>query len=221
MNKNSKILIIIPAHNEQENIAGVVDELKRAGFEEILVVDDGSGDGTRDVASRMGVKVITHSVNMGLGTGLRSGFEFAIAQNCEYAITFDGDGQMRAEDAIKVFEEAQKGYDFVYGRRNFTVRGVPKIRKYTNLLADTLTAFLSGKFVWDTQSGLRCIKVDLLRKFNLKSRGYSVSSELVIESIKNGVIPKSVKIDAIYTIESLKKGQKISNSFRVVKELLG
>jgi len=158
---------------------------------------------------------------MGLGAGLRSGFEFAVEHKYEYVLTFDGDGQMRADDAVKIYEETQKGYDFVYGCRNFNVQGVPRIRKYTNLLADALTAFLSGKFVWDTQSGLRCIKVDLLKKLNLKSRGYSISSELIIESLKNGVTPKPVKIDAIYTKESLKKGQKISNSFRVVKELLG
>jgi len=216
-----KNLIIIPAYNEQENIAKVVSDLKKAGFEEILLVDDGSTDATGILSSRFGVRLITHPVNMGVGAGLRSGFDFAIAHSYDYVLNFDGDGQMRAEDALKVYEEARKGNDFVYGCRNFNAPGVPRARKYTNLLADALTAFLSGKFVWDTQSGLRCIKVGLLRKFNLKSRGYSISSELIIESIKNGVIPKSVKIDAIYTKESLKKGQKISNSFRVVKELLG
>ena len=218
---NSRTLVIIPAHNEQEHIAEVILGLRKAGFGEILVVDDGSSDATGGLASKTGAKVTSHPANMGLGAGLRSGFEFAVAQNYDYIITFDGDGQMRAEDAVKIYEEAQKGYDFVYGCRNFSVAGVPRIRKYTNLLADILTAFLAGKFVWDTQSGLRCIKVDLLKRFNLKSRGYSISSELVIESLKNGVTPKPVKINAIYTKESLKKGQKISNSFRVVKELLG
>jgi glycosyltransferase involved in cell wall biosynthesis len=217
----NKCLIVIPAYNEQEYIVEVVIELNRVGFGEILVVDDGSKDDTGNAASKAEAKVITHSVNMGLGAGVRSGFEFAVGLNYKYVITFDGDGQMRAEDAVKVYEEAQKGYDFVYGCRNFNVAGVPKIRKYTNLLADVITALLSDNFVWDTQSGLRCIKVDLLKKLNLKSRGYSISSELVIESIKNGVTPKPVKIDAIYTKESLKKGQKISNSFRVIKELLG
>lgn len=216
-----KCLIVVPAYNEGKHIQGVSNDLEKAGFGEILVIDDGSRDNTGVVASKAGAKVISHPVNMGLGTGLRSGFEFAVAHNYEFVVTFDGDGQMRAEDAVKIYEEAQKGYAFVYGCRNFNVHGVPRIRKYTNLLADALTAFLAGKFVWDTQSGLRCIKVDLLKKFNLKSRGYSISSELVIESLKNGVTPEPVKIDAIYTKESLKKGQKISNSFRVVKELLG
>ncbi|MFH1566179.1 MAG: glycosyltransferase family 2 protein [bacterium] len=217
---NCETLIIIPARNEQGNIAEVIADLKKVGFGDILVVDDGSDDNTGIAASKAGAKVITHSVNMGVGAGSRSGFEFAADRNYEYVVTFDGDGQMRAEDAARIYEEAQKGYDFVYGSRHFDFAGVPKVRKYTNFLADVLTASLSGKFVRDTQSGLRCIKVDLLKKFNLKARGYAISSELVVASLINGVTPKPVKIDAIYTKESLKKGQKISNSLRVVRELL-
>lgn len=218
---NNKTLVIIPAYNEQENIAKVIAGLKEVGFENILVVDDGSRDNTGIIALEAGAKVIAHPINMGVGAGTRTGFVYALAKGFDHVITFDGDGQMRAEDAVRLHEEAQKSYDYVYGRRNFNILGVPKIRKYTNLLADALTALLTGKFIWDTQSGLRCIKVNLLKKFNLKSRRYSIPSELVIESLKNGVTPKPVKIDAIYTKESLKKGQKISNSFRVVEELLG
>lgn len=215
------VLVVMPCFNEQRCAGGAVYALIKAGFGNVLVIDDGSRDNTGAVASRAGVEVITHSVNMGLGSAIRTGLIYAIDAGYKFVITFDGDGQMRAEDAVKVYEEAQKGYGFVYGYRNFDIAEIPRIRKYTNLLADALTALLSGKFVWDTQSGLRCMKVDLLRRLDLKSRGYSISSELIIESIKNGVTPKPVRIDAIYTKESLKKGQKVSNSFRVVKELLG
>jgi len=217
----ANILVIIPVYNEQEHVAGVISMLQGAGFVDILAVNDGSSDNTSGVISDVEVQSLNHWVNVGLGAGLRTGFEYAVANGFDYVITFDGDGQMRAEDAVKIFEEAQRGHDFVYGCRDFNIPGVPKVRKFTNLLADLLTAMLSGRYVKDTQSGLRCIKVDLLKKFDLKSRGYSISSELIIQSINHGVIPKPVKIDAIYTKESLKKGQKISNSFRVVKELLG
>ncbi len=214
-------LVIIPVYNEQKHIAGVISMLEGAGFINILAVNDGSLDNTSGIISKVGIQSLNHFVNMGLGAALRTGFKYAITNGFDYVLTFDGDGQMRAEDAVGVFEEAQRGHDFVYGCRDFNIPGVPKVRKFTNLLADVLTALLSGRYVKDTQSGLRCIKVDLLKKFDLKSRGYSISSELIIQSIKHGVIPKPVKIDAIYTKESLKKGQKISNSFRVVRELLG
>jgi len=214
-------LVVIPAYNEQVRIDGVVSCLRESRFKNFILVDDGSSDGTSDVCKDTGLNTARHFVNMGLGAGLRTGFEYAVTNGFGYVLTFDGDGQMRAEDAVKIFEEAQKGHDFVYGCRDFNILGVPKVRKFTNLLADLLTALLSGRYVKDTQSGLRCIKVDLLKKFDLKSRGYSISSELIIQSINHGVIPKPVKIDAIYTKESLKKGQKISNSFKVVKELLG
>ncbi len=218
---HNKTLIIIPAYNEQENISGVVLGLKEVGFEDILVVDDGSRDDTVIEALKVGANVITHIINMGVGAGTRTGFHYALDNGFIRVITFDGDGQMQVGDAVKICEEAQKGYDFVYGCRDFNTPNTPKIRKITNWLADMVTATLSGKMVRDTQSGLKCISVDLLGKMSLRSTGYSICSELVIESLKNGVIPKPVKINAMYTKRSLKKGQKISNSFRVVKELLG
>jgi polyprenyl-phospho-N-acetylgalactosaminyl synthase len=217
----SNIVVIIPAYNEKTSIASVVNNLKRAGFGDVVVINDGSSDGTALTASEEGCVVINHTVNMGLGAALRSGFEFAVMNDYRYVLTFDGDGQMRADDALRVYEEAKSGNPFVYGCRNFDISGTPKIRKYTNLLADVVTAVLSGRYVRDTQSGIRCIRLDLLKTFNLKCRGYSISSELIIESIRSGITPKPVKIDAIYTKESLKKGQKISNSVKVVKELLG
>jgi glycosyltransferase involved in cell wall biosynthesis len=218
---DNKTLVIIPAYNEQEHVASVVDGLKSVGFEDILVIDDGSMDSTRSRATESGAKVVSHPVNMGVGAGTRTGFSYALDNGFDYVLTFDGDGQMRPEDAVKIHMEAQKGYDFVYGRRDFNTASTPWVRRVTNWLADLVTAFLSGRIVWDTQSGLKCINTKLLKKMNLRSSGYSICSELVIESIKSGVVPKPVKIDAIYTKASLKKGQKISNSFRVVKELLG
>ena len=214
-------LVIIPAYNEQIRITGVVENLRREEVEDILVIDDASDDETRDLVRALGVKLIEHPVNMGVGSGLRTGFEFAIIKDYKYVITVDGDGQMKASDAAKLCDVARKGHGFVYGCRNLNEPGVPRIRRCINTLADIFTACLSGKYVVDTQSGLRCISVKLLEKFNLKSRGHSISSELIAESIKNNVVPVAVKVDAIYTKESIKKGQKISNSLKVIGELLG
>jgi len=217
----TKTLVIIPAYNEQQYISRVIMSLKRLGFGCVLVVDDGSKDNTGSLALGAGANVISHPVNMGVGAATRTGFCYALKQDFDYVMTFDGDGQMRAEDAFRVYLETRKGYEFVYGCRDFNTAGTPKVRVVANFLADTIIAFLSGRMVKDTQSGLKCVSSRLLKTLNLRTMGYSICSEMVIESIKHGVIPKPVKIDAIYTKESLKKGQKISNSFRVVKELLG
>lgn len=221
-NYNSKaVLVVIPAYNEQDNIARVIADLREVGFSTILVIDDGSSDNTGTIVSRAGVSLITHPVNMGVGAAIRTGFSYAINGGFDFVMTFDGDGQMLAEDALRLYEKSNKGYNFVYGCRDFNTLGTPKIRKITNWLADGITALLSGKVVRDTQSGLKCIATGLLKNMHLKSMGYSICSEVVIESIRNGITPEPVKIDAIYTKESLKKGQKVSNSFKVVKELLG
>lgn len=215
-------LVIIPVYNEERTIEGVINDLLGKGFKRILVVNDGSTDPTLSLVSKHPVRVINHIINMGYGSALRTGFECAIKWGFKYVITFDADGQMRAEDAARIlYESINNNWNYTHGCRDFNYPGVPRTRKFMGILADILTFLLSGKYVKDTQSGLRCINVGLLRKFNLRSIGFSIPSELVIESIRNGEVPKPVTIKAIYTKESLKKGQKISNSFKVVKELLG
>lgn len=214
------VLVVMPAYNEEARIASVIEDLKREEFNNILVVDDGSTDDTGNLAREFGCVVLTHLVNLGYGAGLRTGFDFALSRGYDTVITFDADGQMLAKDAIRLYKKSEEGFDYVYGYRNFNVRGVPLLRKIVVFFADILTALLSGKYIKDTQSGLRCIKTRLLRRFRLQSRGFSISSELVVEAVRNGVIPKSVTIDAVYTKDSLEKGQKNLDCFRVAKELL-
>lgn len=214
------VLVIIPAYNEGARIVSVIEDLKREEFNTILVVDDGSKDNTGNLARGLGCIVLTHLINMGYGAGLRTGFDFALSYGFNTVITFDADGQMLAKDAIRLYKKSEEGFDYVYGSRNFNVKCVPLLRKIVVFFADVLTAFLSGKYIEDTQSGLRCIKTKLLRRFKLQSRGFSIPSELVVEAVRNGVIPKSIIINAVYTADSLEKGQKNLDCFRVVKELL-
>src|SRR5262245_14382210 len=97
----SQVYVVIPAYNEGSVISRVVGEVKRAGYA-VVVVDDGSSDGTADEARTRGAVVITHPFNLGQGAALQTGIDYALAQPAEVIVTFDADGQHRVSDISRL-----------------------------------------------------------------------------------------------------------------------
>ena len=214
-------LIILPAYNEELQISKVIDALREHGFSRVVVINDGSTDNTELVATKCGAKVLNHAINQGLGAALSTGLESARKNNFDHVITVDSDGQHLIEDVIKIKNELVKGkYDVVIGSRLADMKAKHKARYYLNVLSDILTSILSGFYVQDTQSGLRGFNKKAINTLKLNSKGYEVSSEIIIKAVKAGLKIKTVPIQAIYTDYSLKKGQQIGNALRVFRKLL-
>ena len=93
-----KTLIIVPAFNEEKSLGGVIDDLKKFGYKNILVVNDGSKDDTEKIARGKNVTVISHIMNRGLGAALGTGFAYAKKEKYDILVTFDADGQHKATD---------------------------------------------------------------------------------------------------------------------------
>lgn len=115
----SKVLVIIPAHNEEENIENVVNELKQyTSFADILVVNDYSSDSTVDVLERININYLSLPFNLGYSGALQCGFKYAVKNNYDYVIQFDGDGQHIASEANRLFHiMLEKNVDIVIGSR--------------------------------------------------------------------------------------------------------
>src|SRR5258706_10031395 len=89
--------VVIAAYNEAGVIARVITDVRRRGYP-VVVVDDGSADATAEVAAEAGAVVINHPVNLGQGAALQTGIEYALAEGADFVVTFDADGQHRADD---------------------------------------------------------------------------------------------------------------------------
>jgi len=115
----AKTLVIIPAYNEARSIAGVVSGLnKRYPDIDVLVIDDGSQDGTAGLAQVSGAKVLSHSFNMGYGVSLQTGYKYAIREGFQYVVQMDGDGQHDPSDVISLLENIKdSSCDIVFGSR--------------------------------------------------------------------------------------------------------
>jgi len=177
----SKVSIVVPAFNEVDAIGEVVRTLKERFAEaEILVVNDGSNDGTGDEARKAGATVLDHERQLGYGASLSTGTKAATR---EFVLFCDGDGQHSADDVGKLINECD-GYDMVVGART-EESSVPLSRRPGKLVLQWFANFLLGQSIPDINSGLRIFRRRiLLRYLHLMPRGFSFSTTTTFAMIK-------------------------------------
>ncbi len=215
-----RIIAIIPAYNEASHV-GVVVARTRPFADVVLVVDDGSTDGTAEAARAAGARVVRHALNRGLGAALGTGFEAARRLGADVAVTLDADGQHDPSEIPKFTEAVRGGADFVIGSRLIAPEGgMPWYRVAANLLGNLATFVLFGAWVTDSQSGFRALNRRALATMQVRSNRMEVSSELVAEARRNDLCLAEVPIRAIYTEYSLSKGQSFFVGIKTLFKLV-
>ena len=156
-----KAIIIIPAYNEEKNIAGVINGIIAAApVVDILVVNDGGEDRTEEIVRELGEQVISLPYNMGYGVALQTGFIYALKKGYEYAVQIDADGQHDPKDIPKLLDIVLSGEaDVVIGSRflNGGKYNAPAVRRLGMLFFARLTSFIIGKKITDPTSGYQAI----------------------------------------------------------------
>ena len=143
MVESCKVFIVMPAYNEAKILGDVLRELLDCNPSyRVIVVDDGSCDGTATVAGSFGVHVLTHPVNLGQGAALATGIEYALREKAEIIVTFDADGQMCPQDiSVLVSEVVNSGVDVALGSRFLTLPpvGMSRSKRIVLRLATAMT----------------------------------------------------------------------------------
>ncbi len=198
------LTVLIPAYNAAASLPGVIGGVQPyVPPQDVLVVDDGSSDGTRAAAERAGVHVVSHPVNRGKGAALKTGFSWALDRGYEAVITMDADGQHDPEsvpDFIRKWKES--GADLVVGSRMADRRGMPLERVCSNTLTSWVISRRAGQRIEDSQSGYRLIAAEVLRRVSLETDGYEMESELLIKAARSGFQVTSVPIRTVYADET-------------------
>lgn len=208
MGKNEKIFIVIPAYNESPVILDTIKEVKKAGYKDIVVVDDGSTDGTI-LAQKAGVYYIKHSINRGKGAATKTGFEAAKILGADAVVTIDGDGQHDTTEIKKLLEPLTvEKNDVVLGTRNFGSKEIPFLKKIYNFIGNMATWVFYGLWVTDSQSGFRAYSKKALNLIDTKTDRYEYDSEVIREIKKNKLKFKEVPIEVKYTEYSMGKASK-------------
>jgi glycosyltransferase involved in cell wall biosynthesis len=198
-----KIVIGIPAFNEEKNIAGILIKLKKFS-QHIVVCDDGSNDLTAKISEELGAIVIKHEKNLGYGAAIKSIFLKSQEINADVLITFDADGQHRIEDINKVLEPIKDNTaDVVIGSRFLNNKQkIPKYRKVGIKAITELTNIVGGTKITDSQSGFRAYNKKILEKINPTESGMGISTEILIKIQKAGFKISEVPIKILYEGET-------------------
>jgi glycosyltransferase involved in cell wall biosynthesis len=193
-----RICAIVPAFNEASQIAKVVGGAI-PHVDEVVVIDDGSNDGTGKLARDSGATCLALTSNRGKASALRAGIEFAAARGFTHVLTLDGDGQHRPEDIPLLIQAAVRtGADMVIGTRAFERHNMPRARFYSNTIGSRLASALVGREIRDSQSGFRLIRLDKLLSLELRSRFYEFEMEVLIKLARTGCSIEQVPIPAVY-----------------------
>lgn len=196
-----KLVVTIPAYNEEKTIANVIAEIPREieGIEsvEVLVIDDGSTDETAKQAREAGAdRVLTHKRNEGLGVAFRDGLETALEMGADVIVNLDGDGQYNAREILKLIEPFLKNKaDLVLGWRDIdSLDFMPLGKKLGNKVATWFTRWVSGLPIKDAQSGFRAFSQEAALRMNLSGR-YTYVQETIIEAKYKGLKIEQIPIE--------------------------
>jgi glycosyltransferase involved in cell wall biosynthesis len=218
-----KVLVVIPAFDEEKTISRVIEDVIDLGYE-FVVVDDGSVDETYDIVSRL-IKekkkglLCKHLINRGLGAAIRTGIEAALIEDPDVIVTFDADGQHDPHDIINVSKPIiNDEADLVVGKRNF--KEMPSSKKYGNQIMNILTLIFYGIKVNDSQSGLRAFNRKAAETIMINARDYGVSSEIVGEVRRHNLRLKEIPIKTIYTEYSITKGTNLNEGIKILVKLI-
>ncbi len=212
------VCLLIPAYNESRTIGQVVSEARKT-MESVVVVDDGSKDGTAQIAQDSGAFVIKHQVNSGKGAALRTGFQYVLDHGYDAVITMDSDGQHDVDDIpkfLQTFSRSRAG--IILGSRMHDISTMPAVRKFTNKLTSFVGSLLAHQELKDSQSGFRLISSDVLRAVELETTGYEMESELLIKASRRGFRITSIPIKTIYG-EEVSKINPVVDTYRFFRLL--
>jgi glycosyltransferase involved in cell wall biosynthesis len=195
-----KIIVAIPAYNEEQFIGDIITRAKKYA-DKIIVVDDGSTDATSKVARAAGAEVIRHRKNQGAGAATKTAFKVAKRGRVDILVTIDGDGQHNPDEIPQLLAPILKGKaDLVIGSRFLrpTLQQIPRYRKFGIDVITFLYNLGSKSRVTDSQCCFRAQNRRLIEAVNITEPGFSFSVQVLIQARRRGFIIKEVPVSCIY-----------------------
>jgi len=210
------LIAFIPCFNEHKTIADIIDRTMPF-VDKIIVVDDGSWDGSGKIAKEHGAIVLTHMLNIGCGAAFKTALLY-IQANYPNAnlITLDSDGQHFPEDIPNFIE---MGNNVVIGTRLEVMEGLSFYKKLLNKMASKMTSLLAGSDVFDSESGFRFYSSQAVTDLQINNLGYGWAAESIIHLAKCGYIINHIPIKTVWGIPS-RAGQSTRGLKYGIKTLL-
>ncbi|MEO7448557.1 MAG: glycosyltransferase family 2 protein [Humibacillus sp.] len=224
---NDDVWLVVPLFDEATVIGEVIAQAL-AVFPHVVCVDDGSRDGSADVASAAGAAVVRHPVNLGQGAALQTGFDYALGDpQMRYVVTYDADGQHQLRDVEVMVERIRRGdVRVVFGSRFLDERSGPSaLRRLVLRTAVAYTNLTTGTRLTDAHNGLRVLHRDVVERLEITQNRMAHASEIVaqIGALRFDGAPVAYAeepVHILYTDYSRAKGQSLWNAVNILAELV-
>lgn len=224
---NETVWLVVPLYNEAAVVGDVVRDARKT-FPNVVCVDDGSRDGSAQVARDAGAYVVRHPVNLGQGAALQTGIEFALSDpRCRWVVTFDSDGQHQIADVLDMLALARRDdLDVVFGSRFLDDRTRASFLKGLVLkMAVVYTNISTRTRLTDAHNGLRLIGRPVATRLDITQNRMAHASELVAQIGEMRIDGRPVRygeapVHILYTDYSKAKGQSLWNSVNILVELM-
>jgi len=209
-------------YNDEKMITKVIKDLNSKGYNNVVVVDDGSKDNGYDVVKKNTKAIVTkHIVNRGQGAALQTGMEVAIDRGAKYIVHFDSDGQHDVKDLDHMLNTLIDGkYDIVLGSRFLQENKIPLKKRIVLRGGIVFTYILSGIWLTDVHNGLRAMTAETAKKLDIQHDRMEHASEILDKVKSLNLKYKEVPVTIHYTDYSQAKGQSISNSINIAMKLI-
>jgi glycosyltransferase involved in cell wall biosynthesis len=222
------LLIYIPAFNEEENIGSVLNSLPKRINQidkvQILVVDDGSGDNTANIAKLTGAHVLKHTTNKGLGKAFQSAVQYALEKNIDILVSIDADRQFNSNQIPEIIKPILKQKaDMVTGNRfnNGIPENMPKTKYWGNRQMSKIITIISGKNFKDVSCGFRAYNRDALLRLNLFG-SFTYTQETILDMVYKGLRVVEYPVDVKYS--GIRESKIVKNvfsyAFKTIKIIL-
>ncbi len=214
--------VIIPVYNEAAVLRGVVEGVL-AAFPKVVVVDDGSTDGSAEIVASTKATFVRHPFNLGQGAALQTGVERALLdEQVAYFVTFDSDGQHRVEDAVAMVHELSTGeYDIVLGSRFLTDHAeIPALKRISLRFARLVMNAATGLRLTDAHNGLRAFDRRFAESLHLRESGMAHASEIISHVAEGGFRYREWPVKIAYTEYSVGKGQPLTNGVNILFDMV-
>lgn len=226
MSKSLRVIdnawLVVPLYNEGPVVAQVIREARKT-FPNVVCVDDGSTDDSADLADSAGAYVVRHPINLGQGAALQTGIDYVLHYtDAKYLVTFDADGQHRAEDAAAMIDRAEADdLAIVYGSR-FLEGGVDIgfAKRLVLRTAAMVTRWQTGLRLTDAHNGLRLLRRDAAASVQMTQDRMAHASEIISQLSKTDFAWAEMPVHIDYTEYSRQKGQSLLNSVNILIDLV-
>jgi glycosyltransferase involved in cell wall biosynthesis len=189
---------IVPALDAAETVGRVLDDLHATLGVTVIVVDDGSVDGTGEIARTRGAQVVRHESNLGKGAALRTGLREAARRAFDVAVTVDADGQHPGASARVVLDASDDARALVLGVRDLERDGAPRSNRFGNGVSNFFLSRFAGRELRDTQCGLRRYPVAATLRLAPRADGYAFEAEVVLRALAAGIPVLEVPVEVVY-----------------------